>query len=138
MSQSYARSYFRQDDGRGHAVRLATARAGNVIGGGDWAEDRLLPDLVRACIEGRPVRLRHPEATRPWQHVLEPLSGYLSLGQALLADARAEDAWNFGPESEGETSVGDLAAGFARHWPALRIERDEGVHPHEAGVLRLA
>ena len=119
-------------------VALATARAGNVIGGGDWSEDRLVPDLVRAAIAGTPCRLRNPASVRPWQHVLEPLAGYLALGRALLeSPATVAGAYNFGPSSEGHATVGEVVSGFAAHWPALRVERDAGPHPHEAAVLRL-
>ncbi|MFN7643656.1 MAG: CDP-glucose 4,6-dehydratase [Burkholderiales bacterium] len=127
-------------------VALATARAGNVIGGGDWSEDRLVPDLVRAAIAGTPCRLRNPTSVRPWQHVLEPLAGYLQLGRMLLespagsqADVQTDvqTAFNFGPARDGHASVGEIVQGFAAHWPALRVEMDAGPHPHEAEVLRL-
>lgn len=118
-------------------VRVATARAGNVIGGGDWAEDRLVPDLVRAATSGIPLKIRNPTAVRPWQHVLEPLSGYLQLARCLWQGAGFEGAWNFGPGAVGEISVATLATQMAQHWPALRIEADSGVHPHEAAILRL-
>jgi len=120
-------------------VGLATARAGNVIGGGDWSEDRLIPDLVRAAIAGRITPIRNPHATRPWQHVLEPLSGYLLLGQRLLDDpAGVAEAWNFGPETDGHLSVGEVIARFTTHWPAVRHETDTlSVHPHEAALLHL-
>jgi len=137
ISDCYRKSYFNADDGRGFAVRLATARAGNVIGGGDWAEDRLVPDLVRAGTSGEALKIRNPDATRPWQHVLEPLSGYLRLGQALLESERCIGAWNFGPGREGEVSVQQLASRFTDCWPTLRIEQDGQAHPHEAAVLRL-
>ena len=123
-------------------VALATARAGNVIGGGDWSEDRLVPDLVRAALAGAPCRLRNPASIRPWQHVLEPLAGYLQLGRALLGSPAhsppdVQTAFNFGPAPEGHASVGEVVAGFAAHWPALCVEVDAGPHPHEAAVLRL-
>lgn len=132
ITDCYRKSYFH--DGR---ARLATARAGNVIGGGDWAEDRLVPDLVRAATAGEPLRIRSPAAVRPWQHVLEPLSGYLRLGQCLWGDAASAGAWNFGPGSTGEISVRALVEKLGAHWPALRIERDAAAHPHEAAILRL-
>jgi CDP-glucose 4,6-dehydratase len=137
VSTCYRKSYFSRDDGRGFEVRVATARAGNVIGGGDWAEDRLVPDLVRAGISDAALKIRHPGATRPWQHVLEPLSGYLQLGQALLDSDRFAGAWNFGPGRDGELSVQELASRFTACWPALRIEGDDQEHPHEAAILRL-
>jgi len=137
VSACYRKSFFDHDDGRGFGPKLATARAGNVIGGGDWAEDRLVPDLVRAGVSGQALKIRNPDATRPWQHVLEPLSGYLRLGHALLGNDRTADAWNFGPGREGEVSVRELASRFSASWPALRIEPDRQAHPHEAAVLRL-
>jgi len=119
-------------------VGLATARAGNVIGGGDWAEDRLVPDLVRAAQAGQAAPIRRPDATRPWQHVLEPLSGYLVLGARLLADpADGAEAWNFGPAAADHLSVGTLAERFMAHWDAVRVECDHGPHPHEAARLHL-
>lgn len=137
VSACYRKSFFCRDGGRGFEVRVATARAGNVIGGGDWAEDRLVPDLVRAGISNEALKIRHPRATRPWQHVLEPLSGYLNLGQALLDSDHFAGAWNFGPGSDGELAVQELAARFTTCWPTLRIEVDEEDHPHEAVILRL-
>lgn len=119
-------------------VGVATARAGNVIGGGDRAEDRLVPDLVRAATEGRTARIRNPNATRPWQHVLEPLSGYLALGERLLASPQgAADAWNFGPVQADHLEVGTFASRFAAHWDAVRVSTDPGPHPHEATLLHL-
>jgi CDP-glucose 4,6-dehydratase len=134
MSACYRKSFF---EASGASVQVATARAGNVIGGGDWAEDRLVPDLVKSALAGRPLLLRNPEAVRPWQHVLEPLSGYLRLGQMLWKSQEFVGAWNFGPGATGEVSVQSLAAQLGAHWPALRIERDAGAHPHEAAILRL-
>jgi CDP-glucose 4,6-dehydratase len=137
VSTCYRRSFFDHDDGRGHVVQLATARAGNVIGGGDWGEDRLVPDLVRAAASGQPLRVRNPEATRPWQHVLEPLSGYLRIGQALLAGDAIGDAWNFGPAADATLAVGDVVARLNHAWPQLQVEYDPGPHPHEAALLAL-
>lgn len=137
VSDSYRKCFFHCDDGRGFRTRLATARAGNVIGGGDWAEDRLVPDLVRAGLSGEPLQIRNPGATRPWQHVLEPISGYLRLGQLLWDDESLSGAWNFGPGSSGEISVQELASRFLRHWPGLSIQGDERHHPYEAAALRL-
>jgi CDP-glucose 4,6-dehydratase len=139
VSACYRKCFFQAGgpDRRAQALRLATARAGNVIGGGDWAEDRLVPDLVRAATSQGTLRIRNPAATRPWQHVLEPLSGYLHLAQRLLADEDAAQAWNFGPDAEGEVTVGDLATRLQAYWPQLRIELDRQDHPREAPVLRL-
>jgi CDP-glucose 4,6-dehydratase len=116
---------------------LATARAGNVIGGGDWANDRLVPDLVRAALAEAPLRIRNADAIRPWQHVLDPLSGYLRLGQGLLKGQDVEGPWNFGPASDATLSVRDLVAQMQRHWPGLMVEPDNGRHPREAATLRL-
>lgn len=109
LTASYRNSFF---GGR----CLATARAGNVIGGCDWAEDRLIPDLARAAMERRPAVLRNPDSVRPWQHVLDCLSGYLTLAEALEGSETAS-AWNFGPEPDGTRSVGWMADAFAEHWP---------------------
>ncbi|MDP1569807.1 MAG: CDP-glucose 4,6-dehydratase [Vicinamibacterales bacterium] len=134
---SYRRSFF---DGR---VRASSARAGNVIGGGDWAVDRIVPDAITALMAGRPVTVRHPRAVRPWQHVLEPLSGYLLLGAQLLdpapaVHAAAADAWNFGPAVENTRTVGELVEALITRWGAGAMI-DGAVHgaPHEAGLLRL-
>jgi CDP-glucose 4,6-dehydratase len=124
----------------GKGVGLATARAGNVIGGGDWGEDRLLPDCVRAWREGRAARLRRPEATRPWQHVLEPVSAYLLLAQRLHEDpAGHSEAWNFGPRPGQALPVGALARRAAAAWgPGARVEeRPEPGAPYEAPALSL-
>lgn len=138
VSASYRSSFLAGDDGRGHAVALATARAGNVVGGGDWSEDRLIPDLVRSALTGHAVPIRYPHATRPWQHVLEPLAGYLLLGQRLLADpGEAAEAWNFGPDAAGQLSVSEVIDGFSRHWPAVRCEVDRSLQLHEAALLQL-
>lgn len=134
---SYRRAFFHAPD----APLLATARAGNVIGGGDWSEDRLIPDLVRALGAGQSLEIRSPGATRPWQHVLESLSGYLLLGQRLLA-GRADGgdcagAWNFGPEADGNCSVGDVLGRLQTHWPQLRWHLTATPQPHEANLLYL-
>jgi CDP-glucose 4,6-dehydratase len=120
------------------APLLASARAGNVIGGGDWSVDRLVPDLVRALAQGRPLEVRSPNATRPWQHVLESLSGYLLLGQQLLAGRTdLAQAFNFGPGPEGNRSVADVLQGLRGAWPALRWQADAHGGPHEATLLQL-
>ena len=138
VSASYRASFLAVDDGRGHAVALATARAGNVVGGGDWGEDRLIPDLVRAAVGGHCTAIRYPHATRPWQHVLEPLAGYLLLGQHLLSDPQgAAEAWNFGPPAAGQWPVAQVVAAFAEHWPAVRSQLDTSAPLHEAAQLQL-
>jgi CDP-glucose 4,6-dehydratase len=133
VAAAYRRSFF---DG---GAAIATARAGNVIGGGDWAEDRLVPDMVRAFLAGRAVRIRNPDATRPWQHVLDPLAGYLLLAERLCADGpRFAQAWNFGPGPEGSVTVRSVVEKIARQWgPGAHWELDAGEHPHEARVLAL-
>lgn len=136
---SYRASFF--DSGANNSAQIATARAGNVIGGGDWAKDRLVPDCLSAFAQGEPVRLRYPESVRPWQHVLEPIAGYVRLAEALFSsDAhRYACAWNFGPEASGDASVGHVAKLTAELWGnGAKVKVDEiKDHPHEAGLLRL-
>lgn len=136
VTASYRTSFF----GKENTVSLATARAGNVIGGGDWAEDRLIPDCIRAFSSGRNVELRYPEAVRPWQHVLEPLSGYLMLAEALCGQAGPDyaEAWNFGPDASGDARVGEIAYRLATLWGNGKVTAPEaGNQLHEAGLLRL-
>jgi CDP-glucose 4,6-dehydratase len=117
---------------------VATARGGNVIGGGDWAEDRLIPDIVRAIVEERQIVLRNPRAVRPWQHVLELCRGYLRLGEALLRDPQsAAGAWNFGPSRESEVEVGRLVSDFCRTWDSAPAIREEHSTLEEEMTLRL-
>jgi CDP-glucose 4,6-dehydratase len=131
---SYRKSFFSAED----AALIATARAGNVIGGGDWSDDRLIPDIVRATARGESAEIRSPNATRPWQHVLECLAGYLMLGQHLLArDAACAEAWNFGPDAAGNRSVQEVLHAMRAHWPQFSWHRSTGAHPHEAGLLQL-
>ena len=131
-------SYRRSLLGEGGAA-VATVRAGNVIGGADWARDRLVPDIVSAILERKPAFVRNPQSVRPWQHVLEPLGGYLMLAQRLLADGGAfADAWNFGPSTDSVQSVRTLADELCRSWgDGASWSHDERQHPHEAGVLAL-
>jgi CDP-glucose 4,6-dehydratase len=134
VTSAYRRSFFSDPDG----PRLASGRAGNVIGGGDWGEDRLVPDVMRAVLAGETVRVRNPNAIRPWQHVINPLSGYLVLAQALWEDPAAADGWNFGPADEEAQPVGALVERLAELWPErVRWSVDEGPHPHEAHYLKL-
>lgn len=117
---------------------LATARAGNVIGGGDWSADRLIPDLVRAVASGRALEIRSPLATRPWQHVLDCLSGYLLLGQRLLeGQSECADAWNFGPDQESNRQVAEVLASLERYWPQASWYLTQGSRSHEANLLYL-
>lgn len=117
---------------------LATARAGNVIGGGDWSEDRLIPDLVRALEHNQSLEIRSPSATRPWQHVLESLSGYLLLGQKLLAEDKTfAEAWNFGPEPEGNRTVAEVLAKLNQQWGGMHWHVTDKPQLHEATLLYL-
>jgi CDP-glucose 4,6-dehydratase len=118
---------------------IASARAGNVIGGGDWSSERLMTDLVEACSKGRTLKLRHPDSVRPWQHVLDCLHGYVKLADALLGPGREfAEAWNFGPAAGGSKPVSWVVESAARQWgAAMRWELDPGPHPPEAAQLRL-
>lgn len=139
ITSAYRSSFFRGNEPGSPAVAIATARAGNVIGGGDWATDRLVPDMVAAFEAGQSVRVRHPHAVRPWQHVLEPLRGYLSLSQALVErGASVAQAWNFGPLDDDARPVSWVVNRMAAEWGgnASWIE-DRGEHPHEASYLKL-
>jgi CDP-glucose 4,6-dehydratase len=118
-------------------LRIATARAGNVIGGGDWAADRIVPDVIRAFSAGHPIRLRNPQATRPWQHVLEPLGGYMRLAEQLAVDHSFASAFNFGPLLNANRSVRDLVEEALQHWPGSWIDQSDSQGPHEAGRLHL-
>jgi CDP-glucose 4,6-dehydratase len=120
-------------------INMASARSGNVIGGGDWAEDRLLPDCARAFLKHDPVYIRYPNATRPWQHVLEPLGGYLMLARGLVEHGSGfAGAWNFGPDEQDVESVWRVATHFAAFWGApAEVEKDKADHPHEAQQLIL-
>jgi CDP-glucose 4,6-dehydratase len=134
VTDAYRRSFFSDPDG----TRVASARAGNVIGGGDWAEDRLVPDLMRAALTGEPLRVRNPEAIRPWQHVLNPLSGYLRLAQALWESPDYASAWNFGPADEDAREVAWIVSRLSELWVGdLHVSQDPGPHPHEARYLKL-
>lgn len=136
---AYRDSFFPSKHYASHGVAVATARAGNVIGGGDWAQDRLIPDVLAAFGTGRPVLLRNPDAVRPWQHVLEPLSGYLLLAEKLVEEgAPWAEAWNFGPADEDARPVGWIVETLAQGWGGnARWSRDRSPQPHEASLLRL-
>ncbi|HEX2659864.1 MAG TPA: CDP-glucose 4,6-dehydratase [Polyangia bacterium] len=137
---SYRRSFWPVGlFGKTHQTLLATARAGNVIGGGDWGADRLVPDLMRAAARAGEATLRNPASTRPWQHVLEPLCGYLMLGQRLWdGDTTAAQAWNFGPAAEGVMTVLEVVERLRKSWPALKYRVDPPEQaPHEANLLTL-
>jgi CDP-glucose 4,6-dehydratase len=139
VASAYRNSYFNPAKYSDHKVALASVRAGNVIGGGDWAADRLIPDILRAISDNMPVVIRSPHAIRPWQHVLEPLSGYLLLAQKLYEDGVAyAEGWNFGPNDEDTKSVQWIVELLAQQWgDGASWLLDDGEHPHEAHYLRL-
>ena len=143
VAHSYRRSYFMSASS---PVRMATARAGNVIGGGDWAEDRIVPDCMRSLMRGEAISVRNPVATRPWQHVLEPLSGYLWLGALLTGAVKlprvpdalvVSNAFNFGPWLEANRPVKDLVTEILKHWPGEWRDASQPGAVHEAGLLNL-
>jgi len=139
VTAAYRNSYFNPANFADHRVALASARAGNVIGGGDWAADRLVPDVMRAIAEGKPVQIRNPHAIRPWQYVLEPLSGYLMLAERLWNEgANFAEAWNFGPDDEDAKPVSWIVDRLTQAWgEGASWAVDEGQHPHEAYHLKL-
>ena len=132
VTAAYRRSFF---DSAG--ISLASARAGNVIGGGDWALDRLVPDFLRAIDVGKTLMIRSPDAIRPWQYVLEPLSGYLCLAERLAVDGRFAQAWNFGPDERDARSVEWIVDSLCRSIPGAAWQRETAPQPHEAGTLKL-
>lgn len=140
LTASYSRSFFNPETfGKEHNTLIASARAGNVIGGGDWAEDRLVPDIIKATVEKRKVNIRNPMAVRPWQHVLEPLYGYLLLGEKLL-NGRTEyaQAWNFGPLDGNTLTVKELVRLMKLYWDDIDILTENlDNQPHEATLLKL-
>lgn len=139
VSAAYRDSFFPVGKLDTHGVAVATARAGNVIGGGDWAADRLIPDLIRGFVAGKQVAVRNPNAIRPWQHVLEPIRGYIQLAEGLLVrDEKFASAWNFGPNEEDARPVEWIVRELAKQWsPDASWAIDGGVHPHEATYLKL-
>jgi len=136
VTEAYRKSFF---DVNGSTTALATARAGNVIGGGDWSKDRLVPDAIRALVGHEPLMIRNPDAVRPWQHVLEPLAGYLALAERLHEDGREwSGAWNFGPPDNSEVSVATVADKIIARWGEgewRRVQLEKA--PHEATYLKL-
>jgi CDP-glucose 4,6-dehydratase len=135
VTAAYQRSFFHD----GSSALVASARAGNVIGGGDWARDRLVPDIMRSFMAGQVVRIRNPDAVRPWQHVMDPVIGYLTLAQRLVQGGRQfAEGWNFGPHEDSEVPVSTLVRQLAAHWGAdARWDLDKGDNPHEAAYLKL-
>ena len=139
VSAAYRASFFSDKNNSSMHTALATVRAGNVIGGGDWTRDRLIPDIIRAILAGSPLKVRNPDAVRPWQHVLEPLGGYLDLAERLWTDGdKFAEAWNFGPSDRDSKPVSWLVARLVDEWGhGAGWEVDDGAHPHEAHYLRV-
>jgi CDP-glucose 4,6-dehydratase len=134
VTDAYRRSFYQAAG----AARIATARAGNVFGGGDWASDRLVPDVMQTLLHGSPLRIRNPDAVRPWQHVLDPVLGYLKLAERLADDAGFVGAWNFGPGAESEVTVREIVERLLALWGGdARWTTDGGLHPREASYLKL-
>lgn len=139
LVSAFRNSFFNPKEYARHGVAIASVRAGNVIGGGDWAEDRLVPDIIRAFMDERPVLIRNPHAIRPWQHVLEPLRGYLAVAESLCNEGIASgEAWNFGPELSDAKPVEWIVLEMIKLWGnGVRWEERKGAHPHEAHSLKL-
>ncbi len=139
VSAAYRSSFFNANTYAQHGVATATVRAGNVIGGGDWAQDRLIPDILAAFEQGRKVDIRNPNAIRPWQHVMEPLRGYLTLAEQLFEHGPSfGEGWNFGPNDEDAKPVGWIVEQMAALWgSSAQWQIDTGEHPHEAHYLKL-
>lgn len=141
---SFRNSFFHPDKYHVHQKAISSARAGNVIGGGDWSRDRIIPDIVRSLAMNKAVEVRNPNAVRPWQHVLEPLSGYMMLGMLLDQDINYSGAYNFGPLPNDHLSVKELVETAIRCWGMGKecekgwIDRSDPDQPHEAGLLKLS
>ena len=137
---AYLKSFFSPKALKGRSIGAASVRAGNVIGGGDWGKDRLVPDCIRALSEGRAIEIRNPRAVRPWQHVLEPLAGYLMLAESLCkAPKEYSEGWNFGPKEKDAKSVIKIINAFCRFWgnDARHENKRNPEAQHEAGYLKL-
>ncbi len=133
VTSSYKRSFFEQN-----GTLVATTRAGNVIGGGDWSDNRLIPDIVKSTVKGEVIKIRSPNATRPWQHVLEPISGYILLAeQLILGNKECATSWNFGPDDAANQTVEVMLNTMQKFWPAIHWELDGIPMPHEATLLNL-
>jgi len=139
VTSAYRRSFFNPEEySKTHNVALSSVRAGNVIGGGDWGEDRIIPDCMRALSKGESIIIRNPSVIRPWQYVLEPLSGYLLLGALMYKNGvKYSDAWNFGPNDESIITVEELVKLVIKHWGSGTYTVDTSSHPHEARLLKL-
>ncbi len=132
--ESYRKSFFKDNE----KIRLASARAGNVIGGGDWSDNRIVPDIMRALSRGQEIEVRNPSAIRPWQHVLDPLCGYLLLAEKMKTSGAYCKAYNFGPAPSDQRPVKDLVEAVLRDWPGKWVDRSDPNALHEAGVLKLS
>lgn len=139
VTSAYRNSYFNPEKYQEHGVGLGSARAGNVIGGGDWAKDRLIPDMMRAIANNQPVKIRNPHSIRPWQHVLEPLSGYLILAEKLFENGQEyAEGWNFGPDDNDAKPVQWILDNLIKSWgDGANWVLDGSEHPHEAHYLKL-
>lgn len=139
ITSSYRQSFFNPSEYQEHGVAVASARAGNVIGGGDWSKDRLIPDCIQSLLNNEPIVIRNPHAIRPWQHVLEPLSGYLLLAEKLHTEGlKYAESWNFGPNDEDAKSVEWIVQQMIEKWDGeASYILDDGNHPHEANYLKL-
>ena len=139
VTSSFINSFFNKDTYNEHGVAVASARAGNVIGGGDWAKNRLIPDFIRAISEGEEIVIRNPLAIRPWQHVLEPLAGYLNVLSKLLTDGhKYSGAWNFGPNDSETKNVEWIISALCNKWGGnASFKLDDNIHPHETQSLKL-
>ncbi|OGH97637.1 MAG: CDP-glucose 4,6-dehydratase [Candidatus Melainabacteria bacterium GWF2_32_7] len=139
LTNSYRNSFFHPEKyGKNHTIALASGRAGNVIGGGDWAKDRIIPDCIKSLTENKIIEIRSPKATRPWQHVLEPLSGYLLLGQKLLEEpAKYNSGWNFGPHDDSVLTVESIVNKAIKYWGSGEVKIVSENNLHEANLLQL-
>lgn len=139
VTAAYRSSFFNPAQYGTHGVAVASARAGNVIGGGDWAKDRLIVDCINALLQGEKIRIRNPHAVRPWQHVLEPLAGYLNLAEKLYCKGAAfAEGWNFGPDESDAKTVEWIVTKICQKWQgSAGYYVDKGEHPHEANYLKL-
>jgi CDP-glucose 4,6-dehydratase len=139
VTSSYRDSFFNPKEYQKHGMSVATCRAGNVIGGGDWSKDRLIPDIMRGIINNEIIKIRNPNAIRPWQHVLDPLNGYLTLAEKMWsAGNEFSEAWNFGPTEEGEKSVKWITEKLTKQWlNHIKWDIDNDINPHEENSLRL-
>jgi len=139
VTNAYRNSYFNIEKyNTSHQTLIASARAGNVIGGGDWSEDRLIPDIIKGAMKNETTIIRSPKATRPWQHVLEPLNGYLMLGERLLnGEKEFAEGWNFGPEEKEVLTVEEVLNIASKQWDSIQFKIEENHHLHEANLLSL-